>query len=66
MFGNKEKKKDDLSEDMIMRKGNIFQARKGLIYICHILNKEINLDIRNGPVKDSRAKKGRRSAFKKD
>jgi hypothetical protein len=35
-----------------MQKGNIYEARHALIYICHILKKDLSLSIKNGPVKE--------------
>lgn len=35
-----------------MQKGNIYEARQALIYLCYVLKKDINLSIKNGPVKE--------------
>lgn len=42
-----------------MQKGNIYEARQSLIYLCHVLKKDVNLSIKNGPVKETKSKKSK-------
>ncbi len=43
-----------------MQKGNIYEARQALIYLCHIMKKDLSLSIKNGPVKETKSKQSKK------